>query len=110
MIFEQKISHNTLILSLKGRMDVKGASEVEDSLKKVILENHPLDVLLNLEEVEYMSSSGLRIFVSIMRILSEKNRKMKMCNLSQAVIKVFEVVELMDMFRIYHTEEEALQS
>ena len=57
-----------------------------------------------------MSSSGLRVFVSLMRNLKESNRSLKLCNLSPAVRKVFEVVELMDMFDIHESEEEALAS
>jgi anti-sigma B factor antagonist len=57
-----------------------------------------------------MSSSGLRIFVSTMRILKEAKRKLKLCNMNNAVKKIFEVVELMDMFDIFESEEEALSS
>jgi anti-sigma B factor antagonist len=57
-----------------------------------------------------MSSSGLRIFVSTMRVLKESKRKLKLCSMNSAVQKIFEVVELMDMFDIYETEEEALES
>jgi anti-sigma B factor antagonist len=57
-----------------------------------------------------MSSSGLRVFVSLMRMLRENNRALKLTNLSVAVKKVFEVVELMDMFEIYDSEEAALKS
>jgi anti-sigma B factor antagonist len=67
-------------------------------------------IILNLHDVEYMSSSGLRIFVSTMRLLKEKNRLLKLCALNNAVKKIFEVVELMDMFDIYETSEEALAS
>jgi anti-sigma B factor antagonist len=57
-----------------------------------------------------MSSSGLRVFVSIMRYLKERNRNLKLSNLSLAVKRVFEVVELMDMFDIYNDESDALAS
>jgi len=45
-----------------------------------------------------------------MRILKESNRKLKLCSMNNAVKKIFEVVELMDMFEIYETEEEAIAS
>lgn len=99
-----------LIISLSGRMDVHLASETEGQLNDLIIDNHDKDVILNLNDVEYMSSSGLRVFVSLMRSLKENNRNLKLCNLSMAVRKVFEVVELMDMFDIYESVEEALAS
>jgi len=91
-------------------MDVHLASETEGKLNELVKKYADKDFILNLEEVEYMSSSGLRVFVSLMRNLKESNRALKLCNLSVAVRKVFEVVELMDMFDIYESEEEAAAS
>lgn len=99
-----------VIVSLSGRMDVHLASETEGKLNDLVKKFSDKDFILNLEEVEYMSSSGLRVFVSLMRNLKEGNRALKLCNLSVAVRKVFEVVELMDMFDIYESEEEAAAS
>ncbi len=97
-----------VVIYLSGRMDVHLASDVETQLNEIIKQSDKSSVILNLEDVEYMSSSGLRVFVSLMRVLKEKKRSLKLCNLSVAVRKVFEVVELMDMFDIYSSEEEAI--
>lgn len=110
MSLETKELHENIVAYLKGRIDVHMASEIESSLQHIIKENPDRDIVLNLKDVEYMSSSGLRVFVSVMRQLREKNRALKLTNLSLAVKKVFEVVELMDMFEIYDTEEMALKS
>jgi anti-sigma B factor antagonist len=45
-----------------------------------------------------------------MRILKETSRKLKLCNINSAVKKIFEVVELMDMFDIHESEADALES
>jgi anti-sigma B factor antagonist len=99
-----------IVVGLSGRMDVHLASEIEAELGKLVAQHATKHVILNLDEVEYMSSSGLRVFVSLMRTLKESNRMLKLSNLSVAVRKVFEVVELMDMFDIYDSEEEAVAS
>ncbi|MCS6984238.1 MAG: STAS domain-containing protein [Leptospiraceae bacterium] len=99
-----------LIIYLRGRLDVQLSAEVEREINE-ILEKHPKgDVVINLAEVEYMSSSGLRVLVAVMRILKANSRRLKLCQLNSPVRKIFEVVELMDMFDIYETEEEALAS
>jgi anti-anti-sigma factor len=99
-----------IILYLAGRLDVHLSAEVEKGINKIINEDTGVHLILNLRDVEYMSSSGLRIFVSTMRLLKESKRKLKLCNMNSAVKKIFEVVELMDMFEIYDTEEEAVKS
>lgn len=108
MSLKVKESGSHIVVYLNGRMDVHLASEIENELNDIIQKNNQKSIVLNLDDVEYMSSSGLRVFVSLMRTLKESNRNLKLCNLSLAVRKVFEVVELMDMFDIYESEEEAL--
>ena len=103
-----KKSENTVIIYLEDRLDVHLSADIEKQINKII-ENEPKShLLLNLKDVEYMSSSGLRIFVSTMRILKENNRKLVLCNMNNAVKKIFEVVELIDMFDIFNSEDEAL--
>ena len=99
---------NNVVVYLAGRVDVHLASEIEGELNDLIKQYGDRNFVLNLDEVEYMSSSGLRVFVSLMRNLKESERALKLSNLSVGVNKIFEVVELMDMFEIYNTEEEAL--
>lgn len=109
MSLETRAAGDSIVAYLKGRIDVHMASEIESHLQKIIKDSPDFNIVLNLKDVEYMSSSGLRVFVSIMRLLRETNHSLKLTNLSVAVKKVFEVVELMDMFEIYETEEAALK-
>mgnify|MGYP000889275886 CR=1 FL=1 len=108
MDLSHEVRGNHLVVSLSGRMDVHLASEVENQLANLMKSQPDKHILLDLSDVEYMSSSGLRVFVSSMRTLRERNLNLLLCNLSPAVRKVFEVVELMDMFDIYESQEEAL--
>jgi anti-anti-sigma factor len=101
---------NVVVVYLAGRLDVHLSAEIEKEINKIIQNEPEMHLLMNLQNVEYMSSSGLRIFVSTMRILKEQKRMLKLCNMNNAVKKIFEVVELMDMFDIYDSEEEALKS
>ncbi len=110
MNLQTKKIGNVVVVYLQGRLDVHLSADIEKEINKLIKDEPNAHLLLNLSGVEYMSSSGLRIFVSTMRILKESNRKLKLCNMNSAVKKIFEVVELMDMFEIYDTEEEAIAS
>ncbi|MBN2078674.1 MAG: STAS domain-containing protein [Spirochaetes bacterium] len=102
--------NNVVVVYLTGRLDVHLSAEIEKEINKIIQNEQDTHILMNLNDVEYMSSSGLRIFVSTMRLLKEQKRLLKLCNMNSAVKKIFEVVELMDMFDIFDTEEEALKS
>ena len=101
---------NIIVLYLAGRLDVQNSIQIEKEIYQLIQNEPDYHLLLNLGDVKYMSSSGIRIFVSTMRILKEKDKKLKLCNLSESVKKIFEVVELLDMFDVYITEAEAVKS
>jgi len=110
MVLKTKKADNVVVIYLEGKLDVHVSAEIEKELNKIINQEPECHLLLNLGQVEYMSSSGLRIFVSTMRILKETSRKLKLCNMNNAVKKIFEVVELMDMFDIYEDEGSALRA
>lgn len=109
MKLRSKTYDNIIILYLTGRLDVQNSIQIEKEINHIIQKEHNYHLLLNLEDVRYMSSSGIRIFVSTMRLLNGKNKKLKLCNLSNSVKKIFEVVELLDMFEVYDSEEEAIK-
>ena len=110
MSLKTRKEDKSIVVYLEGRMDVHLSAEIENELNKIISEDSRSNVILDLSKVEYMSSSGLRIFVATMRQLKETGRSLKLCSLNYAVKKVFEVVELMDMFDIYEDEKAAVQS
>lgn len=108
MELNKKKIDNIVVIYLEGRLDVHLSADIEKEINALIESDKESNLLLNLKDVEYMSSSGLRIFVSTMRILKEKQRKLVLCNMNNAVQKIFEVVELTDMFDIFNTEDEAI--
>jgi anti-sigma B factor antagonist len=110
MPLQIKKINNIIILSLTGRLDVQYSIHIENEIYQLIQDEKDYHFLLNLADVSYMSSSGIRIFVSTMRILKETGRKLKLCSLSEPVRKIFEIVELLDMFDVYNNEEEAIRA
>jgi len=112
MNIEIKVSEerkDVTIVYLKGRLDVHLSAEIETELNKIIDEGKN-KLLLSLKDVEYLSSSGLRVFIATSRKLKEKNGELKLMKLNETAKKIFKIVELIDMFDIYESEEDALKS
>jgi anti-anti-sigma factor len=65
-------------------------------------------VILNLGRVEYLSSSGLHVLVSLARDLKKSNRDLRLCHLPEAVMRVLELMEITGMFAIYDDERDAV--
>jgi len=107
-MLEKKQTGDDIVVNLKGRLDVHLSAEIERGLLETIDEAPKSNIIVNMKDVEYMSSSGLRVLVATMRQLKQRQRNLRLCHLNQAVRKVFEVVELIDMFEVFETEEEAI--
>jgi anti-anti-sigma factor len=95
------------IVQLSGRLDVNHSMSIEEEINRLI-DQGKLNFVFNLQDVEYLSSSGLRIFIATYRVLKTKNGRLKLVRMPEAVRKVFMVVELLDMFEIYDSDESAV--
>ena len=72
-----------------GRLDVNSAPEVERNLLEVAKRFQ--EVILNLEQLEYISSAGLRALRSLYIALSQKGGRMRAINVPKPIMDIFEV-------------------
>ncbi len=72
-----------------GRLDVNSAPEVERNLLEVA--KRFSEVILNLEQLEYISSAGLRSLRSLYIALSQKGGSMRAINVPKPIMDIFEV-------------------
>ncbi|MCR9142503.1 MAG: STAS domain-containing protein [bacterium] len=97
------------IVRLGGRLDVSKSEELEKILRQM-LKQEPRPLVVNLEEVSYLSSSGIGVLLGIFRQLKGLELQMVLCQVSPAVEKLLEVVELSQVFRIFDRENDAIES
>lgn len=107
-MLKHTVKDDILIVNLEGRLDVSVANEVEEGLSELIDKGNHRRVLLNMDGIEYMSSSGFRACISTLRKLNAKEGTLKMCNIKPAVKRIFDVIELTSLFDIFPNEEEAI--
>ncbi|MCB1142943.1 MAG: STAS domain-containing protein [Leptospiraceae bacterium] len=99
-----------IVIYLSGSLDTKISRDIEEDFEQ-ILTNHPkTNILLNMKELKYISSSGLRIIVSLRSALQAANLKFKICNMGKNVREIFELTKVVQFFKIYEDEESALLS
>ena len=95
------------VLVLRGRFDAPSAPEAERILRDYLNEgmNH---VALDLTDVEYISSGGLRVVVMLTKALEKIEGQLKLCGLSPFVSEVFKITNLAKRYEIYQTRQDAL--
>ena len=97
-----------LIVSVKGRIDALTAPDFEKSLSECISQGESF-LVINLTDLDYISSAGLRSILAIAKVLKAKGGKMIFASLKGTVKDVFKISGFGSIFQIFETEEEALK-
>ena len=88
---------DTLTVRPKGRLDLSAASVLEEEIRKNLEGTKTL--VLDLEELEYLSSAGLRVLLSAQKKMNSQGA-MKVKNASEMVNEVFEITGFNDILNI----------
>jgi anti-sigma B factor antagonist len=97
------------IVAVNGRVDSATAPDLENALKKLV-ETEKTQIVLDLMDVEYMSSAGLRAMVSTLKSVKRVNGDLRVANPSPRVDEVLRLAGLTSIFAIYRSRDEAVQS
>ncbi len=79
-------------------------------LGKHIEENQGSDVLINMENIEYLSSAGLGSLVGLLKKSRKTNGNLRLCCLQATILELFEVMRLTKIFELFETYQEALSA
>lgn len=99
------------LLEVAGRVDSTTATQLGEALNEVIDEGRNR-LVLDLENVEYMSSAGLRELVSALKRVNNLagTGDLRLANPSDRVREVLELAGLDEIFKIYPTQLDAVGS
>ena len=100
---------NTKIISLAGKMDAISAPEFETKMGEWV-EGGETSFIVNLGEVNYMSSAGLRSILIVAKNLKQQDGKIIFVNLREEVNKIFRISGFSSMIPTYESVEVALEN
>lgn len=94
------------VMTVKGRVDSETAPELDDALTK-LLQNNRNKIVLNLREVNYISSAGLRAMVKAYQSANKSGGDVRLAAVSEPIEVILRTVGMMQMFKMFSTSEEA---
>ena len=98
-----------IILSLKGRLTVGEASTVREQCVAIAAGGN-VNVLLNLEHVEYIDSTGLGALVICFTSLKKAGGALKLVNPNKRNVELLLLTKLHTIFEVFADEQDAVNS
>ena len=97
---------DVLTVALKGRLDAATSKTVEEFLLRKIDagEKH---LVLDLSQLEYISSVGLRVFMMAAKRLKVVQGKIVVCSLTPTIKQVFEIAGFTNLFPMFDSRDAA---
>jgi anti-sigma B factor antagonist len=96
------------ILSISGRLDAFYATEMEKSLES-LLNSGQLRLVIDFSSLDYISSSGLRVFLSALKKTRKQQGDIKMSQMKPCIREVFDMSGFSQLFNIFDTDDEAIK-
>lgn len=97
VIINQK-GQETLV-GLVGRLDTPASIEITPQIEE-LKEATAGTVILDCKALEYISSSGLRLFLGLRKAAAEKGGKIVVSNISPEIRSVFMMTGFLNLFEI----------
>ncbi len=94
-----KQDNNTTVVRLEGRLDTPTAQEVNLRLLPV-QEDASGTIILDCEELTYISSSGLRVFLTLRKAAAMKGGKVIIRSINDNIRNVFMMTGFLNLFDI----------
>lgn len=88
MKVDKTIENGKAVFRLEGRLDSTTSPELEKEIMDVIRDLNEL--VLDLKDLEYTSSAGMRVLLSAQRIMNSQG-SMKVINVRSEIMDIFEI-------------------
>ena len=99
MIFDIKEENGGMTAIISGRLDTPAAVKAQQEIIP-LLENADKEITLDCEQLEYISSSGLRLFPTIRKESAAKGGKVVIEHINDEIKKVFMMTGFFNLFDI----------
>lgn len=97
MTVTKKLEGTKLTAAVEGRVDTTTSTAFEKEIKGSL--DGVTELVLDFKGVEYISSAGLRVLLSLQKIMM-KQGGMKLINVSEDIMEIFEVTAFSEVLTI----------
>jgi len=95
------------VVCVDGRVDTTNASELEKSMLEVI-EGGGTKIILDCSKLNYISSSGLRVFLIVQKRMMSIKGQFRLCSLQPGIKEIFDISGFSSIFSLFSDMEAAI--
>ena len=96
------------VIDVKGYLDAHTAPQLETVFNKLITEKQ-FQVVVNFNDLKYISSAGLGVFMAYVETMRENKGDIKFTNMKESVYNIFDLLGFPILYEFYKEENEAVK-
>ena len=96
MEIKGEIKNDLLVIKLVGRIDASNANEAEEKINTIIQESSVKDFIIDAEELEYISSAGLRVLLRLRKTVKE----LTVINVSNEIYNILDMTGFVELLTV----------
>ncbi len=111
MQLEHATDKDILIITPRGQsLDAKDAPAFKEEVINLITANDLNRVVFDLQHLNFIDSSGLGSFLSVLRVLHSTGGELKLARMNKTIRTMFELVSMHKVFEIFNSTDDAVRS
>jgi anti-anti-sigma factor len=109
MEISEESTGTCVIVGISGRLDTTNYTILEKRLSEMT-DNGQDKILVDCTKMDYISSSGLRILLMILKKVNVMKGRFVLCGLQENIREIFEISGFTSIFEIHTNRDEALKT
>lgn len=108
MDLDLKLVRNTLVVKVQGELDMLIADKMRDEVDKKLEGNNVKNLIINLEKVNFIDSSGLGVIIGRYKKISAVNGRMYIVGARPSVEKILHFSGINKLIPMYSSEQDII--
>ncbi|MEW6653979.1 MAG: STAS domain-containing protein [Bacteroidota bacterium] len=96
------------VIDVKGYLDAHTAPELENVFNRLI-DQKLYQVVVNFDDLKYISSAGLGVFMAYVETMRENQGDIKFSNMKESVYNIFDLLGFPILYEFFKEENEAVK-
>ncbi len=99
MTLDIKFENDTYLCTLTGQLDTAAAAQFSKDMQPLI-DNADKEIQLDCTNLDYISSTGLRLFLTLRKAVEQKGGKLIILHINDELRKIFTITGFFPLFDI----------